>query len=313
MGDMTQQLDPATRAQIEDTIKAHKVVLFMKGNKMFPQCGFSAAVVGILKELGVTFEAKNVLTDPGLREGIKVYSDWPTIPQLYVDGQFLGGCDIVREMHASGELAKALGVEAPAPPKAPTITISEAAAKAFRDAEEPGEDKLRMEIDGSFRADLFFGPRKPGDLEVVASGVTLLLDPASARRAEGISIDYVDGAEGAGFQIENPNAPARPKPITGQELKDRLAKGEALHLFDVRSEKERATAHIEGSILLDDEGKAKLEKLPKDAMLVFQCHHGIRSQAAAEHYAQQGWRNVWNLTGGIDAWSRNVDPKVPRY
>ena len=105
MGGMTQQLDPATRAQIEDTIKAHKVVLFMKGNKMFPQCGFSAAVVGILKELGVTFEAKNVLTDPGLREGIKVYSDWPTIPQLYVDGQFLGGCDIVREMHERGELA----------------------------------------------------------------------------------------------------------------------------------------------------------------------------------------------------------------
>lgn len=308
-----QQLDPATRAQIEDTIRSNKVVLFMKGNKMFPQCGFSAAVVGILKELGVPFEARNVLTDPALRDGIKVYSDWPTIPQLYVDGQFLGGCDIVREMHANGELAAALGVQPPAPPKAPAITITDAAAKAFRDAQEPGEDVLRMEIDGSFRADLFLGPKKPGDLEATSNGITLVVDASSARRAEGVTIDYVDGTEGAGFQIDNPNAPARPKPITSQELADRMKAGEALHLVDVRSEKERATASIEGSFLLDDDGKARLEALPKDATIVFHCHHGIRSQAAAEHYAQKGFRNLWNLTGGIDAWSRTVDPKVPRY
>jgi monothiol glutaredoxin len=306
-------LDPATRSQIEDTIKSHKVVLFMKGNKMFPQCGFSAAVVGILKELGVQFEARNVLSDAALREGIKAYSDWPTIPQLYVDGQFLGGCDIVREMHASGELAGALGVTPPAPPPPPRITVTDAAAKAFRDADEPGEDKLRMEIDESFRVDLFFGPKKGGDIEVTANGVAMQLDPASARRAEGVSIDFVDGPEGAGFHIENPNAPARPKALTSQELKTKLDAGEKLHLFDVRSEKERATARIEGSILLDEEGKAALEKLPKDATIVFHCHHGIRSQAAAEHYASQGWRNLWNLTGGIDAWSRHVDQTVPRY
>ncbi len=307
------QLDPATRSQIEDTVKAHKIVVFMKGNKMFPQCGFSAAVVGILKELGVPFEAKNVLTDHALRDGIKLYSDWPTIPQVYVDGQFVGGCDIVKEMHASGELAKLVGAAPVAPPRPPTISITDAAAKAFKDAEEPGEDVLRMEIDGSFRVDLFFGPRKAGDLEVSANGVKVVIDPGSARRAEGVTVDFVDGPEGSGFHIENPNAPARPKAVTSQELKARLDAGEKLHLFDVRSEKERATAKIEGSTLLDDEGKAALEKLPRDATLVFQCHHGIRSQAAAEHYATQGWRNVWNLTGGIDAWSRTVDPKVPRY
>lgn len=310
---MTQALDPAIRSQIEDTISKNRVVLFMKGNKMFPQCGFSAAVVGILKELGVTFETKNVLTDAGLRDGLKIFSEWPTIPQLYVNGEFVGGCDIVREMHANGELAKVIGVEPPAPPPPPKVSVTDAAAKAFKDAAEDGPDKLRIEIDTTFAVDLFFGPPKAGDIAVSANGIDMLIDPASARRAEGVSIDYVDSPDGAGFRIDNPNAPARPKPITSVELKAMMDKKESFHLFDVRSDKERASAKIEGSILLDDEGKAKLEALPKDATLVFLCHHGIRSQSAAEHYSQQGWRKTLNLTGGIDAWSRMVDSTVPRY
>src|SRR4051812_39076626 len=99
-------LDEATRARIQETVTKNDVVLFMKGNKSFPQCGFSAAVVGILKEHGVPFEGVNVLSDPALRDGIKVFSDWPTIPQLYIKGEFVGGSDIVREMHQSGELQK---------------------------------------------------------------------------------------------------------------------------------------------------------------------------------------------------------------
>lgn len=202
------QLETPVKDQIEGLIRQHRVVLFMKGTKHFPQCGFSAAVVNILKELGVEFQTANVLADPALREGIKVYSDWPTIPQLYVDGQFVGGCDIVREMHASGELATQLGVKVEAP-KPPAITITEAAAKAFRDAEEPGEDRLRIEIDGQFHVDLFFGPPKAGDLEVSSSGVTVLVDPATARRADGLRIDFVDGPGGGGFKVDNPNAPSR--------------------------------------------------------------------------------------------------------
>ena len=86
----------------------HKVLLFMKGNKSFPQCGFSAAVVEVLKRHSVPFETINVLQDAGVREGIKQFSSWPTIPQLYVNGEFIGGCDIVREMDASGELGDKL-------------------------------------------------------------------------------------------------------------------------------------------------------------------------------------------------------------
>ena len=91
--------------RIQQDIADNEVVLYMKGTPVFPQCGFSAAVVQVLTELGVKFRGIDVLTDPSLRQGIKEFSSWPTIPQLYVKGEFVGGCDIVREMYQSGELA----------------------------------------------------------------------------------------------------------------------------------------------------------------------------------------------------------------
>jgi monothiol glutaredoxin len=91
-------------ARIKQEVEETPVVLFMKGTPMFPQCGFSAAVVQALTNLGVKFKGIDVLTDPSLREGIKQYANWPTIPQLYVKGEFVGGCDIVREMYDTGEL-----------------------------------------------------------------------------------------------------------------------------------------------------------------------------------------------------------------
>ncbi len=97
------------KTRIQEMIDKNKVVLFMKGTKSFPQCGFSAAVVDILKEEGAEFETVNVLSDPELRQGIKDFSSWPTIPQLYIKGKFIGGCDIVTELHRSGELKKVLG------------------------------------------------------------------------------------------------------------------------------------------------------------------------------------------------------------
>ena len=92
--------------QIEGEIKSSDVVLFMKGTPVFPQCGFSAAVVQALSNLGIKFKGVDVLADMQIREGIKQFSNWPTIPQLYVKGEFVGGCDIVREMYASGELVE---------------------------------------------------------------------------------------------------------------------------------------------------------------------------------------------------------------
>ena len=105
------QLDEATRNQIESLIKQNRVTLFMKGNKNFPQCGFSAQVVSILKQKSVDFLDVNILTDAELRQGLKEFSNWPTFPQLYVDGKLVGGCDIVTGMNESGELDSVLGTK----------------------------------------------------------------------------------------------------------------------------------------------------------------------------------------------------------
>ena len=94
--------------QIDNLVHEQDIVLFMKGTPQFPQCGFSQRVAAILEQQGVSYAAVNVLLDPAIREGIKSYTDWPTIPQLYVKAEFVGGCDIITEMHESGELAELL-------------------------------------------------------------------------------------------------------------------------------------------------------------------------------------------------------------
>ena len=98
-------MDAPTADRIKRDITENDVVLFMKGTPVFPQCGFSAAVVQVLDQMGVKYKSFDVLLDPSLRETIKGFSNWPTLPQLYVKGEFVGGCDIVREMYQSGELA----------------------------------------------------------------------------------------------------------------------------------------------------------------------------------------------------------------
>ena len=97
-------MDEQIKTRIEDEISSQEIVLFMKGTPVFPQCGFSAMIVGVLSHLGVKFRGVNVLDDDNIRHGIKEFTNWPTIPQLYVKGEFVGGCDIIREMYESGEL-----------------------------------------------------------------------------------------------------------------------------------------------------------------------------------------------------------------
>ena len=109
-------MDSSTRSKIEQLIGSKPIFVFMKGNKLMPQCGFSNNVVQILNSLGMSFDTFDVLSDMEIREGIKHYSDWPTIPQLYVKGEFVGGCDIIREMFETGELSAFLaekGIELP--------------------------------------------------------------------------------------------------------------------------------------------------------------------------------------------------------
>ncbi len=308
-------LHPETRSQIETLLRQHTVVLFMKGSKQMPRCGFSAKVVEILEGHGVDFRDVDVLSDPALREGIKEFSSWPTIPQLFYQGSLIGGSDIVRQLDDSGELLSALGIDASkVTVSPPNIAITPEAAAAIKEAgkeAEPGQH-LRMALSrGGQNIDLYFDSPKSSDLRVEQHGLTVLFDRASARLANGISIAFVDGP-GGGFRIDNPNLPAQVGTLTPAELRKMLDAKVPLRLIDVRTDRERTIATIQPDVTLEQIAP-QLPNLAKDTMLVFYCHSGVRSRAAAEQALAQGFRNVWNLSGGIDGWSRQVDPSVPRY
>ena len=307
------ELNQPLKTRIESLVESDRVVLFMKGTRTQPMCGFSAATVGILDALVPAYTTFNVLEDQGIREGIKAFSDWPTIPQLYIDREFVGGCDIVKQMFNNGELHEMLGVEAPdrTPPE---VRISDAAAGVIANAlrANPGS-AVHLAIDGRWQHSFNLGPMEGHEIRTESNGIALLLDAASAPRAKGLSIDVEETVQGTAFRIDNPNAPPAVGRMSAAELAAARRGAGAPTLVDVRTTDERARAMIEGSILLDDEGLRTVSALPKDTKLVFYCHTGVRSLSAAEHFRTQGFTDVHNLEGGIDAWSREVDSAVPRY
>lgn len=298
--------------RIEALTKSADVVLFMKGNRAQPQCGFSATVVGILDQYLPEYATVNVLADQEIREGIKEFTQWPTIPQLYVKGEFVGGCDIIRQMNDEGELVAALG-DAVKMPEPPTVTITDAAAAVFKQAleEAEGEEALRLVVSPTFQHDLALDLPRPGDIKVQTNGLTLLVDAGTARRAEGLKIDHVEGPQ-VGFRMDNPNAPPQVQQIGVKEASELVQQPE-VKFFDVRTPRERSIAQLPGTILLDGDNISEMMELPKNTPMVFHCHHGHRSFQAAIRFLEQGFTRVYNVVGGIDAWSQEIDPSVPRY
>jgi len=306
-------LDPSIKTKIDSLVAQDPVVLFMKGTRSFPQCGFSASVVNILNTLIPKYATVNVLSDPDVRGGMKEYSDWPTFPQLFIKGEFVGGADIVRQMFENGDLEKKLG-DLVAPAKVPTVTVTAAAAKELAAAlkETTPGDVIHLTITSGWEHQLDLGAKEASHVTIESSGITVQLDRASAARANGVSIDFVEEG-GGGFKIDNPNRPASVRELPAKELKAMLDSGKVKELYDVRSPREREVAMIAGSKLLDDAAMTAIEALPKETHLAFVCHHGGRSRGAAEHFLKQGFKNVYNIAGGIDAWSQHVDPSVKRY
>ncbi|MFT4256497.1 MAG: Grx4 family monothiol glutaredoxin [Pseudoxanthomonas sp.] len=307
-------LDPALRSRIDSLLQANRVVLFMKGQPSMPQCGFSAKAAGTLAALGASFAHVDVLADPEIREGIKVYGDWPTIPQLYVDGELVGGSDIIAQLAGSGELSQLLGLP-PIDRTPPRITITPAAAEMLANAiEDAGAGAaLALSIDAQFRPDFQIARFDANAIAAESNGVRVQFDPASARRAEGVTIDWIDDLRGKGLAIDNPNAPKPVQQIAAPDAAAKIAAGELL-LIDVRPADERTIAQVALPFkTFDGNGRAELEALPKDTALAFLCHHGGRSQAAAEAFAALGFSNASNIAGGIDAWAQQVDPGIARY
>lgn len=303
-------MEAALRAQIEKTIRENPVVLYMKGTRAQPRCGFSAQVVSTLDALLPDYLTLDVLADVALREGIKEYSSWPTIPQLYVRGEFIGGSDIVAALDVSGELREKLGELVTT--ALPRVTVTAAARAELAAAIEGKDETIRLDVSPTFEHDLAVGVPDPRDVILELEGLRVSLPRSALRRADGIVVDLVSTPEGPAFKVDNPNEPARVKRMSPKDLKERMALAGVM-LVDVRPEGERALASISGSRGLDEALLAELLDGPKDREIVVMCHHGMRSQRAAEELVQGGLRNVHNLVGGIDAWSADVDPSVPRY
>ncbi len=307
-------LDPQLREAIDTLLRDNRVVLFMKGNRIQPQCGFSAKAVATLDMLLPEYVTIDVLQYPEIRDGIKLYGNWPTVPQLYVEGELLGGSDIILEMHASGELADALGVAAPEIEGELAIEMEPAARDVIRSAlADHAEMAVHLKIDAGWGHQLSLAPPDPRSLRVGFGDVEILIDPWSAARAQGLRIGLQEQLSGTGFSFDNPGAPPPVRGLGATELKAWMDRGEDFHLFDVRGEDERAQAALPGARPWEPETLRFIETLPQDAALVFMCHKGGRSRAAAESFRRKGYSRVYNLEGGIDAWSEEVDQTLPRY
>ena len=291
------------RQRIERLVSSNKCMLFMKGNPKQPQCGFSSNTVKIIQELlGSDFVTFNVLEDMEIREGIKEYGNWPTIPQLYINGELIGGNDIVTEMYNTGELQSLLGL--PQPERTPAkLTISEKAKEnILQGIENIGSNVLMLSIDGNYNTRFSIEQPKGYELFSEIGEIKIYMDIGTAKRANGIEIDWVEDLKGSGLVIKNPNEPKAVNQLSQQDFAKGLKEGTFNHIYDVRTEAEFAQKAIPGSKRLDKLAMQEIEQLDKTTPLVFVCNVGNSSMGACEYYRKQGFTNVNNLAGGISSW-----------
>ncbi len=296
-------MNEQTKQTIENLVNNNKCVLFMKGTPDNPQCGFSSNTVGILKQLvGNEFASSNVLENQEIREGIKEYGNWPTIPQLYIDGELVGGNDIVTEMFNTGELQTMLGLQQPERTPA-KITISNKAQENIKvGTENMGNNVLKLSVDSQFNTR--FSIEEPKSYEIVSEvgDIKIYMDVGTAKRAEGISIDWVEDLQGAGLVINNPNQPKPVNQLSCADLKTGIDEGKYQHIYDVRSEPQFLAQTIPGAKRLDKANMQLIETLPKETPLVFICTSGATSQGACDFFHKKGFTDVSNLVGGVLAY-----------
>ncbi len=305
-------LSDSVKSKIDTYVHGNKVVLFMKGTPQQPQCGFSAKTIAALDSVLPDYASVNVLDDPEIREGIKAYGNWPTIPQLYIDGELVGGCDIVLSMLNSGELHECLELEAPdrTPPE---ITVTTTAADQIKESMQGHEGiALHFQVDANWNSEFNLAPAEGNEISTESNGIRILMDLATAQRARGAVIDWVSSIQGEGLAIDLPQAPPPVKQMTVQELAKKLEAGN-ITLVDIRGDDERSRAFIEGAEVLTREVMEKLEQMPKDSEIAFICQHGNASQGAAEYFRKKDFTKISNVAGGIKAWSQEIDTSLPTF
>jgi monothiol glutaredoxin len=241
--------------RIQAFVQGSTLMLFVKGTPTQPMCGFSATVMDLFNRMGAPYATFNILEDPEIREGAKAFSKWPTFPQIYVGGEFVGGCDIAVQMYQQGELQE---------------VVKEAIEK-----QGPGRAHVQ------------------DDMQRQAAAAEQMLPVPPGARALG---------EGA----------AEVKQI--RPRKANLLGLESFVVVDVRNPDELEICKLPSAYLIPlPELGERFAVIPKDANVLMVCRSGGRSQRAGEFLVSQGYRHVWNLDGGVLAWSDEVDPSFKKY
>jgi monothiol glutaredoxin len=178
-------------------------------------------------------------------------------------------------------------------------------------ADDPGM-ALHLAIDGRWQTQFMLKPAQGHEIRAESRGIVVLMDLATAQKARGMRVDWVDDLRGSGLAIALPLAPVGVRSLSVEELAQRLQRGD-VQVLDVRPPSERQLAPFAAARVLDADTAQALGALPKDTALAFLCHHGNSSRQAAEHFRGLGFTHVYNIDGGIDAWSQRIDASVPRY
>ena len=203
-------------------------------------------------------------------------------------------------------------------PNAPTIVVEPEAAEILAGALSQAREQdpavtLQLDVDDRWQHQFSIGESDSHDTLVVAGEIEIAVSERGLARVDGLRI-AVDGSSGSNqLVLDNPNAPPAVQQADVQDIRKRLDDGELVHVFDVRPPAELAMASLAEATSLDGAGVELLKTLPKETPIAFLCHHGVRSQQAAEHFRLEGFKDVYNIAGGIDAWSQLVDASVPRY
>lgn len=301
-------MDQKARSELLNRTPPAGISVFFAGNH--PLRALSERVIGWLRDHDFAPEIVDIEQDDQLRGLLQAPQATTHLPILCADGRIIGAGDPLLDLIDSGQLEALL--REPLSATQPQIAVSPAALAVWQGAlGSPSEDVIRISVSSAFEHELGVDSLHPDDLLFDIGGVRVALDPASALRANGLAIDWVEEGEVRGFRINNPSQPSTSHEIDCETLSQVLEADTTPLIIDVRTPDEHQREHIAPSRLLDSGLVDALGLLDRRTPLLFYCDNGRRSQRAAQRYVEQGFSNVAVLKGGLNAWKLHLANAQP--
>ncbi len=290
------------RRLLEKRRNSHEIAVFLADSD--PLSDESQFIIDWLTRHNATFSVVDALGDPELSPLLEAECATTVLPILTVSGHLIGNGPLLKQLAESGQLLRF--IEKPPLDQTPAIAVSQQAASKLRDELQSPSDVVRLTVSSDFCHELGIGEFRPGDVELKVDDISLVIDPISATRANGVAIDWIELAESSGFRIDNPNHNLVRRGIKCDEFVQLMDGPNPYLLIDARTEQEYNEERIPGARLLDGTLLDALQLLDRRTPLIFYCKNGTRSQRAARHCRELGYTDVATLDGGMDAWKSHV-------